>query len=115
MSSGSGVFYITGAYAWVGVSGTLPANTSWTTFAASRSFTPADQHQHLIVSLGEVQPRVNSRVSDMLLIHVERFPASDTYETSKSPGTAAANVGLLSADVHYRKDVLGTVDEIPSY
>lgn len=113
MSSASGVFAVTGAYAWVGVSGTLGPALQWTGFLVTRSFTPADQYQHHIVSLGYIEPRVNSAVSDVLLIHLEREPTTDTYQTSKDSGTAAANVGLLSADTHYRKVELGTVDEIP--
>ena len=112
MSSGSGLIHFAGQYAWVQVNGAaLPANASWTPFTGSLSVTPADQYIERIISFGEVQPLANPKASDILCIEVERVPATDTYETSKSPGTAAANVAIVSVDCHYRIGKLGTTNE----
>lgn len=114
LASGSGVFAISGTMAWVGVSGTLGAAASWTSFHVTRSFTPADQYQHLIVSLGTVAPRSGAHSSDVLCVYMKRNSGvTDTYTTNKTGGgTAQANVALLSSDVHYQATTLGSVAEI---
>ncbi len=77
---------------------------------------PGEAYQQFIVSLGELTPPVWARESPILLIWVQRsgLDGADTYTTSKDHGLAAANVGLLSADVHYRINKIGSEDMIPT-
>lgn len=106
--------YFTGYYTWAPFSfSPIPLLAGWTTFTATLTVTPTDAFRHMIVTLGTFNPPANPTESTMLLIHVVRAGTNllDTYDTNKVGGTVAANLGLLSADVHYRKEHFGSITE----
>lgn len=94
----------------------LPALTGWTAFGPiDLTINPGDVYVQKIISLGSITPPAWVRESSSLLIWFRRFgtDAGDTYTTSKVGGTQAANLGILSTDVHFRKNKIGSVTEIP--
>lgn len=109
-----------GYYAWSRpgyAASPLPALTGWTTFGPiDVPIDPGGVYVQNIVSLGAITPPPWARESTCLLIWFRRFgtDAGDTYTTNKVGGTAAANIGLISADVHYRSSKQGTVVEYPT-
>lgn len=116
MSSGSGVVKFNYAYSWCMVSGTLPAASGWTSGSITASYTPADQYVQNIIAFGEIAPPDGATESAILVFKVERPGSSDvvdTYETGKPQGTAAANLGVLFFDLHYRKHKPGTQTRYP--
>lgn len=94
----------------------LPALASWTPFTASLTVNNGDVYKQQILSLGSVVPPAEARESTILLIYLKRFGTdlTDTYTTSKDHGTAAANLGVLSADVHYRFNKVASETELPT-
>jgi hypothetical protein len=94
----------------------LPALSGWTAFGPiDVPINPGDIYVQKIIPLGSVTPPAWVRESSSLLIWFRRFgtDAGDTYNTNKVGGTPAANLGILSTDVHYRKNKIGTEAEIP--
>lgn len=115
MAAGSGSLVLTGHYAWAITGEAIPAFANWTPFTMTKAFTAADQYKPAIIAFdAEIIPPESAGPSAMLMIHVKRDTALDTYETSKptSPGqTAAANVRIVSFDTHVRRALLGTDTE----
>jgi hypothetical protein len=107
-----------GSYAWASYGQTVPSNSGWTAIpAVSHTVNPGDGMKATIVPLVTIAPPALVLESDILLIRVRRpgnSDAADTYQTSKSPGSAKANVCILSGDAHYRVNKRGTLTEIPS-
>lgn len=109
------VFGVKGEWAWADYGQAVPAASGWTAFAATATIAVDDAFKARILALGDVAPTANARGSSILLMRLYRDQgATDTYTTSKSGGTAQANVGLLSFDVHYQKGSQGSVTEIPA-
>lgn len=110
--------YVTGYYAWSrpNYASQIPALAGWTTFQVAVPIDPGDVYTQKIVSLGSWTPPAWARESTCLLIYFQRNGTNplDTYTTNKDHGTPAANLGLLSTDVHYRLAQSGTVTEIPT-
>lgn len=80
---------------------------------------PGDVNTHKVLRIapiGTVLPPAGAVESMMLLVYLKRFATNgaDTYKTAKAYGTAAANLGVLSVDVHTQAEKLGTTNEIPS-
>lgn len=100
-------------YAWSRVGSALPALSGWTTLTATKTVNPGDVYKELVVPLAHITPPAGAVESDILLMQVARDPVPDTYNTVKDHGTAAANLGILSVDVHYQKVKLGTARELP--
>jgi len=95
----------------------MPSLTGWTPFGVDVPVAPGDIDVQKIVSLGSISPPSWARESTCLLIYMRRNGTGlgDTYITSKaSGGTQAANLGLLSTDVHYRIKRQGTEAELPT-
>lgn len=96
----------------------LPALVGWTTFGPiDVTINPGDVHVQKIVSLGAVTPPAWARESSSLLLWFRRngTDPGDTYTTAKpGAGTPAANIGLISADVHFRANKMGTEAELPT-
>lgn len=95
----------------------LPALTGWTAFGPiDVTINPGDIYVQKIVSLGSVTPPDWVRESSSLLVWFRRAGTDpgDTYTTSKTGGTQAANLGILSTDVHYRKNKIGSEAQIPT-
>jgi hypothetical protein len=116
MASGSGVVKMNYAYSWSMVNGALSGAAGWVSGTVSSSYTPADQYNQRIISFGLISPPATARESAILVFKVERLGASDatdTYQTSKPDGTAAANLAVLFFDVHYQKIKAGTVTQYP--
>ena len=112
MSAGAGKFAVFGRFVWVNYNREIPANASWTHYAASEDLVAGDQYKEKILSLARCVPPNGSKESAILLISCIRdHLGADTYTTAKSPGTGAANIGLLSLDTHYRSEKSGTVSE----
>lgn len=109
---------IDGYYAWSRPNYTtqIPALAGWATFSQTIPIEPGDIYKQKILSLGAITPPVWARESTCLLIYFRRYGTGpgDTYTTSKDHGTPAANLGLLSSDVHYRAAHSGTVVQIPT-
>jgi hypothetical protein len=117
MASGSGVLVFEYAYSWTLVNnGPLGPGSSWTSGSVSASLTPADQYVQKIMSFGTLTPPSGAHESAVLVFKASRPGVSDptdTYETSKDHGTAAANIGILYFDLHYQKEKAGTVTPFP--
>lgn len=99
-----------GQYAWADPGEELPANAAWTTFQVDVTVAPGDEFLHKITPLATVAPGAAAAASSILVVQLVRdgASASDTYTDG-----AAANVGLLSLDVHYQSGagLFGTVTE----
>jgi hypothetical protein len=96
----------------------IPAAVGWTASNYTLSLAPTDQYLPKLVSIVTVPPAALPRESDILLIELTRLGTSpnDTYNDAKTtpPGTAAANLALLSFDVHYQTNKPGTILELPT-
>lgn len=107
---------IIGQYAWAPEGVAIPANVGWTPFGPLIvPYAAADQFKETIINLATIAVPVGFRGSDILLVFVERngTDGTDTYNTGKAGGTATANLGLASMDVHYRKATEGSVTVAP--
>lgn len=119
MASGSGNVRMDFVYTWTHVGGALSGSAGWTTGSIDTTYTPADQYQQKIIALGTVTPPAASSIdSAIFVVKMERNAAggdggSDTYTTNKDHGTGAANLGLLSFDLHYQKEKAGSVSQYP--
>lgn len=113
------VAYFVGQYAWISGTRAVPVNASWTAFTASLTVNPGDVNKESLLDLSGgagVQPPAGIVESDLFLLYVFRNAANglDTYKTAKTGGTAQANLGLLSSDVHFQiQKPGGTQTEIP--
>jgi len=106
--------YFTGYYTWAPVNfGPIPALATWTTFAVTLTVNPGDVFTHRILEFGMVAPPANPTASSCLLLYLQRAGTNplDTYTTNKGYGTPAANLAVLSSDVHYRAQAFGTLTE----
>jgi hypothetical protein len=80
---------------------------------------PGDVNKMAVLDLtagNGIQPPAGIVESDLLLIYVFRQASNvlDTYDTAKVGGTAQANLGILSSDLHYQTQKAGgSQDEIP--
>ena len=113
MASSDGDVVVDGYYAWVKVGDELPALSGWTSFKVIHSITGAQQYTEQIISLGVLTPPVGAHESAILMIYMRRpsGDSDDTYDGNKDHGTASANLGLLSADVHYQVSKSGSINE----
>lgn len=109
----SQVILFEGAYAWSRPGVAVAANASWTTFSVQHTVDTTDGLKQAIVPLFTATPPVGASESAVLMVRFQRTgnSATDTYSTSKSGGTASANVCVLTADVHYRAFKNGTESE----
>jgi len=94
----------------------VPAIADWTWIKIPVSITTGEVYAQKIVSLGSVTPPSWARGSTILLLFIRRLgtDGNDTYTTGKDHGLAQANIGLLSADIHYRKTSVGSLVEFPT-
>lgn len=109
--------YFDGYYTWSRVGQlAVPALASWTPFTATVTISPGDQYVQRVASLGSITPPAWVRESSLLMLHFQRNAThvNDTYDTAKDHGTPAANLGVLSADVHYRLAHSGTLTQLPT-
>lgn len=116
-ASGSGVVKFNYAYTWSLVHGGFSGSAGWISGSVTASYTPANQYNQEIISLGTIPPPAGSEESAMLVFKIERPGASDaadTYTASKPDGTAAANLGILFIDLHHQKIKAGTTVEFPT-
>lgn len=117
MAAGSGVLKFNYIYAWSSVNnGPIGAGSSWMTGSVTASLSPSDQYAQRIITFGILTAPSGCSESSVLLMKVERpgsTDATDTYETSKDHGTAAANVAILYFDLHYQKQKAGTITPFP--
>lgn len=118
MANGAGDVVLDGYYAWSRVGVSLPTTMAgWTYFKVARAFTADDQYDENVIGWGPITPPEWASESSHLLTYIRRPGASDvddTYSTNKVGGTVTANLGLMSADVHYQLGKLGTVDQYPA-
>lgn len=113
------VFGVKGEWCWADYGRSVPANASWTPIAVTQNIVTGDAFKSKILALGTLAPTATyAKGSSVLLIRLYRDTgATDTYTTGKSAGagqTAAANIALLSCDVHYQKKWQGTPAELPA-
>lgn len=115
--AGSENVYFDGYYAWSD-SGTnaIPAMTGWTRITKYLTINPGDVYKEKFVDFGQISPPSTAKESSMFLLYVKRFGTSpgDTYTTNKGGGTLQANLGLLSVDVHFRANKVGSLPEKPT-
>lgn len=114
MANGSGNVRITGHYHWAVPDTAIPVLASWTPFETTTAFVAGDQYQEKFIALGTFAPPAGASESAVLMLFVQRPGSSDgadTYSTNKDHGTAAANLGLLAADLHYQPHKAGTINE----
>lgn len=94
----------------------VPALSGWTAGTKTLTVNPGDVYEQKIVALGEVTPPTWVRESSLFILYIKRAGTNgnDTYTTNKGFGSVVqANLALLSADVHYRKDKVGTTIQYP--
>lgn len=110
------VFAVTGYYSWAGFGVATPAAASWIPFSATSTIGLADAFKEAFCHCFTATAP-GSLESSVLLIYLKRdVGGADTYTTNKAGGagqTAAANVAILAADVHYQKNKDGTYTEVP--
>lgn len=115
----------TGYYAWTRINDlTQPlgnlASGAWTAIPAQLfAVNPGDQYiQQLWSLVGDIVPPAWARESTLFLLYLVRTGTDpgDTYTTVKPtpPGTAAANLCILSSDIHYRAKHFGTITPAPA-
>jgi hypothetical protein len=107
-----------GQYAWAKYGSAVPLAVGWTTITAvSHTVIPGAGMKATIVPIVTIPAPVDALESDILLIRIRRpglSDAADTYHTSKTGGSAKANVCILSGDAHYQINKDGTSTEIPT-
>lgn len=118
MANGNGVAIFDYVYTWQDVGDLIPASSGWISGSISCSLSSSDQYTHMVRHFGPISPASSSfpRESSILFFKVERPGASnssDTYQTGKDHGTAAANLGILFFDLHYQKNRAGTTSQFP--
>lgn len=113
-------------YAWADYGRALPAVSGWTTVEARTTVSTGDAFKATITPLFTATPPGTAKESSILCVRVRRLGSSapstpgwtDTYTTSKAspptPVTAQANVMILSCDLHYQSEKIGTTAEIPT-
>ena len=109
------VAFFEGQYAWAPIGfGPVPADAGWTDFSASLTIAPGDIYEHMLVELGEFNAPANPTASTCFFLYVQRSGTdpADTYTTNKVGGTPAANLALMSSDLHYRASRFGTLTEL---
>lgn len=112
--------YFEYSYVWTRpnyASNPIPVLSGWTSSTLTITVDPGDVFVQKIVSLGEVTPPSWARESSVFILYIKRAGTNgnDTYDTNKGFGSvAAANLGLLSADIHFRKDKVGTITQFPT-
>lgn len=104
---------IEGQWAWGSELLALGANATWTTFSALVPIGTTDAFKVKVIDLTAglgIQPPAGIVESDLFLIYVQRTGnnVADTYNTGKTGGTALANLGLLSVDVHIQAQKNGS-------
>lgn len=106
--------YFEGQYTWAPIGfSPIPALAGWTSFNATLTISPGDIYEHMIAELGQFAPPASPTASTCLLLYLERAGTNvlDTYDTNKASGTPAANLAVLSTDLHYRAEKFGTITE----
>lgn len=97
------------------MNGVVPTTTAnWTTGSVSFTVSSSMQFSHKLISFGTFTPPASAGPSTLLLMKIMRSgstSALDTYDTNKTGGTVAANLGILYADLHYQKKSAGSVEE----
>lgn len=114
------VWEVVWAWSYAGIE--LPAMASWNTTEARSTIGTTDAFKQKITALVATTPTADGKESSILCARVRRLgstaPAtggwSDTYTTAKATGAATANVMLLSCDLHYQVEKIGTTSEIPT-
>lgn len=103
------------SYAWAQANSEVPANSSWTSGKIVQTVTNGAVNKEKLVSIFDATPPGNPLESDVLLVFLQRdtLDSLDNYVTAKGYGTAAANMGLISVDCHYRCNKHGTDSDIP--
>lgn len=111
--SGGNVVW-TGYYTWFRMNGSpIAPFASWIPWTKTYTYTAADQWIQRLAALDPIPPPADAVPSHLLLIRFLRNGSSiaDTYNGSNPNGTAQANLCVLSSDVHFRLNKLGTVAE----
>lgn len=94
-----------GYYVFVHHGVAVPALSGWTPFSAPLSISATDAYVPSILNLGLITPPATILESDMLFLYVVRDGTGDAY---------GGDVAVLSADVHYQMQKLGSDAEIPT-
>jgi hypothetical protein len=90
--------------------------TSWTTAETPATVAVDAAFKMQITPLATIAPG-SAAESSILMFRLRRLgssSASDTYSTAKAYGVGAANVMLLSCDLHYQSEKIGTTAEYPT-
>ena len=109
--------YFTIKYHWAVTGAVIPAVVSWTTATpVTYAIKSTDQYKSIIIGMGAIAPPVGAKESSVLLYQLTRVGTSalDSYVAGKPDGTAAANLALLSSDLHYQANKPGTEAELPA-
>jgi hypothetical protein len=109
--------YVEGYYAWSRPNNInqLPELSGWTYFDEKFAINPGDINTQKIFTLANIKPPEWARASTSVLVFFKRSGTNilDTYKASKSYGLGAANLAILTTDLHYQKLNLGTEGELP--
>lgn len=106
--------YFSGYYTWAPINfSPVPALAGWTTFNATMSVAVGEVYKHKIAEIGQIAAPASPTPSTCLFLYMMREGTNvlDTYDTNKGSGTPAANLALLSSDLHYRAQRMGTLLE----
>jgi hypothetical protein len=106
--------YFSGYYTWAPFNfSPVPAVAGWTPFTATMAVGTGDIYKHKIAELAIINAPASPTPSTCLFLYMMREGTNvlDTYDTNKGAGTPAANLALLSSDLHYRAQRFGTILE----
>jgi hypothetical protein len=101
---------------WLQVGETIFVNSAnWNSRSVTLSIVNGDVDKQRILSLGTMDPPTfNPSTDSAILLFSLTRNAPDGYIASKTGGgTAAANLAVLSSDIHYRKGKNGSLDPFP--
>jgi hypothetical protein len=107
--------YFSGYYTWAPVNfSPVPAVASWTPFTATMAVANGEIYKHKIAEIAVINAPASPTPSTCLFLYLIREGTNvlDTYDTGKGSGTPAANLALLSSDLHYRAQRFGTILEL---
>lgn len=100
-------------YAFAPVNANVPR--VWTSSTISQQILPAQQYQHIVHPIININIPANIAASSFFLLRLTRpgsSDAADTYSVAKAgPGTSASNLAILGADCHAQASRAGTQGE----
>lgn len=106
MSAGAGTFAMSGTYELVNIGSELDA--AWTAWSASASLVAGDQYKVKRLTLASFTPTTDTQGALIALHGTRLSTTTDTYDTAKDHGTAAANIMAIGVEVLYKTQAVNS-------